>query len=215
MNLLLLHGKTAAGGGGLTVVGPSTAAAVSANVTSVLPSGLQTGHVMLWLVAHSSSSATLPTPAGWTLLQTTTAWSDGTSIGYSRVWQSGDAAPSGTLSVSASWASDIIGIPGSDVNISAKANTTALNVITNALTPTTNNCTILSHAAADASGAARTWTCDKVPPGSEVLDRMDSQIHRHMVLHTLSGGSGVSQPYAHTITGIAEEMGGIIVAVAP
>lgn len=211
MSLLLLHGKKPPAGG-LGPVGPTTTAAIGTAVTSTLPGGLQTGHLMLWFIAHSSSSATVTTPSGWTLLQTVTAWSDGTAIGFARVWQSGDAAPVSTLSVSASWATDLYAVPSPSVNISAKANVAAQNTITNAVTPTANNCHIVSFAAADASGAARTWGCDR---GTEILDQMDSQIHRQMVIETLSGGSGVSQSYVHTISGIAEEMGGIIVAVTP
>jgi hypothetical protein len=187
---------------------PATTTGATAAVNSTLPDVVD-GDTMVAFIVSSSASATIDDPAGWTRRQATETAADFTSFAWTRKWVSGDTAPAWTLSVAANWSCDIIAKPG-DYDNSAQSVIAASNSTTNTVTPVADNCLVISQAAVDATGLARTWTCDK---GTEVLDQMDTEQHRQIVTEQLVGGAGVAQSYVHTVTGSAQDVAGIIVTL--
>jgi hypothetical protein len=193
------------------VSGPSFTTGVGTAITSSLPVGVGTGMIMMAFVCHSSSTATCTTPAGWTLVQETNPV-DYTSYCYTRPYVGGDSAPSFTASVSVNWSVDIYAVKATAVNATAHTEVPALNAITMTVTPTAANSIIVVHVQADVVAPARTWTVDH---GTEVMDRMDTEMNRQLVTETLVGGSGVAQSYTSTISGTAQDLGGFILALTP
>jgi hypothetical protein len=173
---------------------------------------------MIAFLGHSSSSATMTTPAsGWDLVEADPNPADFSCLCYKRVKQSGDSAPTWTWSAAGSWTVDIIAYYDQDATTplddTSSNQGAAINTITStSVTPTVANCILVWFAMTDATGGARTWTQSGTP--TERVDRMDNALHRCIAEELIaSSGSGVTRDA--TVSGTAQDLGSFAVLVRP
>jgi hypothetical protein len=194
----------------LPVLGVSATTGIGTAITTTLPSGLEPGYIMLMFVSHTSASATVTTPAGWTKDQETILSADMTTFAFSKVWAPGDAAPALTASVSVNWAVDIICLYGS-FDASGQAVIAASNSISTTVTPGQALTRIVIHTAVDATGAARTWTIDR---GTKVFQQTNNDLHRMIAIDELGAGTDdVPQTYVATVSGSVQDLTGLGYAI--
>jgi hypothetical protein len=198
--------------------GRATGAAIT-QLTAVAPPGVTTGDPLLAHVVHTSSSATVTPPTGWSLVPkqgggfAETNAVDFTSYLYKldSPWTGSEAMTFG-FSTSVNASIDVYRHPGYVIDNANEIHTTvAANAVTVGVAPVANGCDVMTFAACDATGGARTWTSDV---GTELLDRSDNDLHRQVTRRTISGGAGVTQSTTATISGTVQDLAAIAVSLA-
>jgi hypothetical protein len=193
-----------------TDFGHATGVAVT-TIEAVPPGLIEVGDPVLAHVVHTSASATVTPPTGWTLLGETNP-ADFTSYLYEldAPWTGSEDLTFG-FSVAVNVAVDLYRIPGYEIDaVGTPTQIAAANDITLKVTPTVADTDVLTFASCDATGGARTWTSDV---GTEILDRSDNDLHRQFTRRTLVGGSGVLQDTTATISGTIQDLAGIAISL--
>src|SRR3990172_2380674 len=181
------------------------------------PTGTLDNDILIaFIVASGSGDEVFSAPSGWVLVQTDPAPVDFSVWSYRKVAASEGASWTWTMVDVSNYRVIVVAISGgnttSPINVStAEAAATVNTIALGAITTTVDGCLIVSMAAVDATGAARTWTADGTP--DERLDSMALALHCGVYTETQASQGSITRSL--TVSGTTQDMAGHIIAVAP
>ena len=193
----------------------------SVNAVGDRPTGTADGDYLVATVIHTSSSLTITEPAGWARIQEDPTSSDFTVITFGKYASSEPADWTWTISgAGAANRVTVVAFQGVHSTLALHASfaettpTTDTSLAIGALTPTVDGCTILTSCTADASTGTRTFSADGSPS-----ERADAELANAPTLHggwyTEEQVTAASITRTVTISGLAQEMSGHIIAIRP